>query len=565
MDAHLHDKPLSIGFQPASGGWSVQDASGAAAAVARSAQAAQKIRDNFAVFDDALRRAERLLEARRDSAAAAQATIAACIATDTHCGIFASPRLELLLNRIGRQVRGGTEIPFTRPTKVERVLHVATQVFPIGGHTKMLRRWIESDPERRHTLALTQQRRRPPADLVAAVRQSGGTIHQRLNRRIGGLHTAVRELRRLARQHDLIVLHIGNADVLPLIAFAETIDYPPILFVNHADHLFWIGTSVSAVVGGMRQAAMTLAEERRYVEACRSVSLPILIEPTARKRSRAEAKLALGLDPDTVLLVSLARAEKYRTMNGESYADLHVPLLHRHPEAQLIVVGAGERPDWAAASAAVGGRIQPLTPRAPHLYLEAADIYLDSQPFCSATSMMEASGYGLPCATRFVFPEAARICGMDHPGLRGPLIEVSTATAYCEQVSGLIEDACRRREIGAATRASVTASNVAPGWCRYREEAYTRALALPAVSTALLEAGGPDAPSFGEPDLRIEDIYGVARPPHQLLKEHLSLFPLRERLEGWRSTRAAGGFVSAKEAARVLLPEWMIRILKDGY
>ena len=145
------------------------------------------------------------------------------------------------------------------------------------------------------------------------------------------------------------------------------------------------------------------------------------------------------------------------------------------------------------------------------------------------------------------------------------MIGTRTATASVRAVEVLIEDARRRRMIGPATRTSAPPRNVAPGWCRYRAEACARALALPPVSTALLEAAGPDAPSFGEPDLRIEDIYGVSRPPHQLLKEHLSLFPLRERLEGWRSTRAAGGFNSVKEAARVLLPEWMIRILKDRY
>jgi hypothetical protein len=491
--------------------------------------------------------------------------MAACIATDTHCGVFASPRLERLLSRIGRGIRGGVKAPFHRATEVARVLHVSTQVFPIGGHTRMIRRWIESDAGRRHTLVLTQQRSAPPADLEAAVRTSGGTIHRRLNRRIGGLHAAVRELRRLGRQHDLIVLHIGNADVLPAIAFAETAAYPPVLFVNHADHLFWIGTGVSAVVGGMRQAAMTLAEERRHVEARRSVSLPILVEPAIRTMSRADAKRSLGLAPDSVLLLSLARAEKYRTMNGETYADLHVPILRRHPEAILMVVGAGERPDWMEASAAVGGRIRPLTPRPPRAYLEAADIYLDSQPFCSATSMMEAGGYGLPCVTRFHLPKAARICGMDHPGLQGPLIEVATAADYLEEVSRLIEDAGRRREIGAATQASVIASNVAPGWCRYLEDAYARALALPPLDPARLDAAGHDTPCCGEPDLRIQDIYGVTRPPHELVKEHLSQLPFGERLKGWRDVRRAGGFVTRKEAVRTLLPEWLIRILKDGY
>jgi hypothetical protein len=315
----------------------------------------------------------------------------------------------------------------------------------------------------------------------------------------------------------------------------------------------------------MRDAALNISETRRFIDKPRSVLLPILVSPTTRKLERAAAKQALGLDPSELLLVTVARAQKYRTIGGVSYADTHVPLLKKFPNATLLVVGGGERPDWAEASASVGGRIRSLSPRAPQPYLEAADIYLDSFPFCSATSMMEAAGYGLPCVSRFVLPREARICGMDHPGLAGPLLESSNDEDYLRSLERLMSDAEFRAQVGAATRQSVEEANVSPGWNRYLEAAIARALALPPVDPDAVLAGYEiEQVHLGEPDIRLEDIYGFSPPQVDVVRHHLGLFPMRERLRLWRQVWQAGGFTGVKQAMKCLLPEWLIFRIKDA-
>ena len=47
-------------------------------------------------------------------------------------------------------------------------------------------------------------------------------------------------------------------------------------------------------------------------------------------------------------------------MNGVTYADLHMPVLLKHSNAELVVVGSHSPDDWGRAIAAVGGRIYPL-------------------------------------------------------------------------------------------------------------------------------------------------------------------------------------------------------------
>lgn len=523
-----------------------------------------RMKSNYAIFDSYVAKAQKSLEQGNLETAGGYALMGAWVAAHMHCGFFASPRIERILNKIGRQIP--SSLPTTdragRPEQVKRVLHVSGEITAVGGLATMLRRWIESDPGREHSVALTQQYDQPSALITAAVSRAGGSIH--LLSRAGGLAAKVTKLRQLASEHDLIVLHIPNSDVVAPIAFAEPKRFPPVLFLNHSDHMFWIGSTISQVVGSMRKAALDICEKRRYVEKKRSVLLPILVSPTARTKDREAAKAALGLDPSALLLISVARAQKYRTISGVSYADTHSELLKRFPNALLMVVGGGERPDWADASAAVGGRIQSLTPRDPKPYFEAADIYLDSFPFCSATSMMEAAGYGLPCVSRFVLPPEARICGMDHPGLAGPLVESTNDQDYIASLERLMSDPKLRARIGEATEKSVLDANVSPGWNKYLEAAVARALELPPVDLeAILSGDFTEKLNFGEPDTRLEDIYGFAPPQAAILRHHLGLFPLSERLKLWIDVARARAFLGWKDAVKGLFRESLVFKLKD--
>jgi len=292
--------------------------------------------------------------------------------------------------------------------------------------------------------------------------------------------------------------------------------------------------------------------------------VPILVSPTLRSKNRDAAKAALGLDPSSLLLISVARAQKYRTIDGVSYAEIHVPLLQKFPNATLMVVGGGDRPDWTDASAKVGRRIQTLTPRDPKPYFEAADIYLDSFPFCSATSMMEAAGYGLPCISRFVMPPEARICGMDHPGLSGSLIEATNSADYLESLGRLMSDHDYRARVGAATEQSVRNANVSPGWNRYLETAIAHALELPPIDPDnVLKGKLAEELNFGEPDVRLEAIYGFSPPRAAIVRHHLGLFPLHERLRLWIDVARARGFLGAKDAIKGLFRESFAFKIKD--
>ncbi len=531
-------------------------------AAARAAAAHVQMRTNLQQYLHNATLAEKAWAKGDAGTAAIYASLAAWVAAHSHCGFFASPRLETLLTAIG-QSELQDQPALTRPSSFKRVLHVIGEVSSVGGLANMLRRWIQSDPSRTHSVALTQQRNAIAPALVETVKAAGGDI-PRINCEVGGLMGSARALRRLALANDIVVLHTANSDVIPSIAFARPECFPPVFYLNHSDHMFWLGSSIAHVVGSMRQAALDIAEQRRGIARERSMLVPILVTPARRENSRAAAKAKLGLPAESIVIISVARAQKYRTIDGMSFADVHVPVLKQHPNATLFVVGGGDRPDWQAASDEVGGRIRSLAPQNPKPWLEAADIYVDSFPFCSATSMMEAAGHELPCAGRFLWPETARICGMDHPGLQGPLLEGRTNASYQAHLSRLISDPALRADAGQRIAASVAAANEPPGWNTYMEAAFERCAELPPVKPdEVFGANTGETMLLGEPDDRLQQIYGFTSPQDELVRWHLTWFPTGERLRMWNHIRRGVGFASKGAAVRSLFPEWLIRRLRD--
>jgi hypothetical protein len=310
------------------------------------------IPQNFEAFRSLVAQARDFVQRGEYHAAAVYAEIAALYATEQHCGLFVSPELEQILLTIGRQT-----IPidvtlnknFSCNKAPRNILHVSTAVMGIGGHSRMLWRWIGQDTaERSHSLVLTRQGlHEVPKFLKDAVNNSQGRIYV-LDKSIGNLVSWAKRLREIAASADLVVLHIWSYDVIPTIAFANREQSPPIVFVDYGDHCFWQGVSISDVVANLRESGMRLSHERRGIASDRTAILPIILNPIQRMLSRAEAKRQLGFAEDSIVLLSIARSLKYRTIDGVSFADAHVPLLEKYDRAILIVIGPVDPEEWSA-------------------------------------------------------------------------------------------------------------------------------------------------------------------------------------------------------------------------
>ncbi len=210
----------------------------------------------------------------------------------------------------------------------------------------------------------------------------------------------------------------------------------------------------------------------------------------------------------------------------------------------------------------VGGRICALGTRLDTAALyDAADIYVDSYPVTSITSLLEAGSRGVPLVSRFPYSDDARVLGSDTPGLAGNLLEVRSGPEYEAVLAELIEDDAFRSEIGEATRRGITAVHQGRGWGTYLEALYLRVSRVrPGVhGSTLYEAGDAYTdvrslpPALTQLDLMLPELFAGEPDLDQIREYHMRLMPAGMRWHDWNEFRRARNSLSPG----LLLSEWL--------
>jgi hypothetical protein len=492
---------------------------------------------NHTTFEQLVANAEHFLSKRRYGAAAVYSQIAANYAWLNHPGLFASSKLEGILLRLGGKLarhekgRRAGSLPLKSPA---HVLHVLTKAYEVGGHTRLVSRWIIHDSARVHSVALTRQGvDSVPGFFRDAVAKAGGKIHC-LDHKAGGLLSRARTLRELAAVTDLVVLHIHPHDVVPIIAFADKTNSPPVIFLNHADHLFWIGTSVSDIVAHLSDRSLQTSYERRGIPPERCVVLPIPLQPHSQTLSRFEAKRSLGIDPATTVLLSVASAYKFKTTSEPGFVTVMLPVLQRNENVVLLVVGPSDRDEWADARQKTQGRVRAFgIVENPTVFFQAADIYLDSFPFASLTSLLEAGSYGVPLIRAHPYPTDLSVLRSDDPALTRESSAGIDQKLYREKLCELIENPALRNRIGEDTERNIRGLHLPPGWNQLVNDLYLKAATHPRLTTLpRIEIER----SLSEQDkalIWMQTTTGRSQGLETIKSEHFRLLPTHERLTTW--------------------------------
>ncbi|MEF7616690.1 glycosyltransferase [Aquincola sp. MAHUQ-54] len=432
------------------------------------------LRSNSDAYEWAVRRCQSFDPVRRPEAALAAVATAAGFAAAFHAGRFADGAIENIALRIGSlsyplppDDLGIVMRPPQHPGR-RRVLHVATHMVGIAGHARMLGHWVRSDATRCHSLVLLDQQARPvPAWLIEAVRASGGDFASLPS--YAPVLDRARWLREVARRDaDLVVLHHDGHDVIPVVAFAVP-GGPPVAVLHHADHQFWLGSSVADAVIHLRSPACAHSAARRQVAV--NLVLPVPLAVREEVPSRALARQALGIRPDRTVLLSIGREVKYRPCGDFDFVATAGRILERLPGAHLYVVGA--------TPAALAPHLRSV-PHArlhlvgsvddPSVYRAAADVYLESFPFGSQTALLESALCGLPVVPAYA-PLFELLVANDD-AVADLLPNPPDEAAYIDQAVALAQDPARCAAAGAALRARLLADHVGAGWQARLEAVY---------------------------------------------------------------------------------------------
>lgn len=176
--------------------------------------------------------------------------------------------------------------------------------------------------------------------------------------------------------------------------------------------------------------------------------------PTMTCPDEGDARVALGLDADGLVVVFVARLTTVK--RPDRFLEVAARLVERFPTCTFLVVGGGPLLEEVRRdAAAVGPNVQVLGWRADlDVVLAAADVaVLTSDNEGMPVSLIEAAMAGIPAVTTDV-GSAAEVVLHGETGLAVP----PSVTAIADAVGRLLADPALRARMGAAASARATRS-----------------------------------------------------------------------------------------------------------
>ncbi len=341
------------------------------------------------------------------------AQIAAQFAIARTSGYYSLPSLERPFLILGDALR------MPRITNISKgSLHVMTESYPTGGHTQAVAQWFRLCPDNEPaTLLLTEQKSEDiPRFLREAVEKRGGRVFSLWDEnsdrgfrlrllRTPEISARAFFMRSLALSHRRVFLSHHMHDPLPITAFGHK-DFPrPVFVINHADHLFWLGRSVTDATIEFHEFGHEATKHFRGNPP--SVQVPLLLERNGvLSASKNEARERCGLPQDATVILSVGSPWKFFPVAGYDFQDFIRKSLRAVPGALHVIIGPV--PDdplcwgiWPPLLEEAGERLR-MPGKVPRVeldyWLKAADIFLSSFPFGGGCALLDAVQYGLPVA-----------------------------------------------------------------------------------------------------------------------------------------------------------------------
>lgn len=320
-------------------------------------------------------------------------------AFDCGMGIFSSPELEKPFLDLAETLPIFKDIQYTSNS----FLHVMTQSYTTGGHTRVVERWVDRSPiEQKHSIVLLYQGGEPiPTKLGNVVHEHKGELYVFDE---NTLEDRAIKLRELAMQYEYIILHIHMYDPTAIVAFGIDDFTRPVIFFNHADHSYWCGASIIDMLADLRDN--DIAQKKRGIENVFTLRIPFEANPIilAYPKSKEQSRLDLGLPLDKKIILTVGGAHKYRPFAGCEFCELVSKAISSLED--VVCYGIGPTQDIGGWSK-YGGRFKALGSidygQKYFDYLNACDVYINSIPIGGGAAMLDALQFRRPILSYALF------------------------------------------------------------------------------------------------------------------------------------------------------------------
>ena len=311
--------------------------------------------------------------------------------------IFASDVIEKTFLELAQSF----SVPLPEKYEKDTILHVMTEAYTVGGHTRCVERWIAQFPEHRHSCIVLRQNGRFPELLRTLVGDSGGKLI--FYDPMAPMVERAKELRVLASNFERVILHIHMDDPIALIAFGTEEFTRPIVFFNHADHAFWLGVSIADHVADLNLARHQITLEQRQAKAATKLGIPMESKEQFFLQ-KEEARRRLSIPQNKHIVFSGGNAAKYEPLGHPDFFDIVSDMLEYDRNIIFYIAGVkGTSLFWPKLKKLypdnlfLVGDLDYDTEFMP--YLAASDLVLDSYPVCGGTFIIDAIRAGRPVLT----------------------------------------------------------------------------------------------------------------------------------------------------------------------
>jgi glycosyltransferase involved in cell wall biosynthesis len=276
---------------------------------------------------------------------------------------------------------------------------------------------------------------------------------------------------------DVVVLHHHPNDCIATVALAVN-DLPPVALLNHADHVFWMGSSVADLVINFRESGADLAWRRRFVREQFLLPLPLSVPDEESLSRRAECRARLGVGEGEQVLLSVGTAYKYQPTEREDFFRAAKAILDRVPTARLFLVGVSQADYQRFGKRTEIERLHLVGPVDDTLpYNHAADVYLEGVPLGSCTALLEAAGLGVPVVRSYQSLSALLVS--DDPAIDALVDRPASEAEYVETAIRLLSESQTRQSIGTELRKAVVSFHTGDVWLERLEALYQRLKSRP--------------------------------------------------------------------------------------
>jgi glycosyltransferase involved in cell wall biosynthesis len=330
--------------------------------------------------------------------------VAATYACAVHLGIWYDEELEQLLAKIGLVLN--RKIQQQKKYKSERkdgslvnIVHVASALYNTGGHSRLLKQNVEMFAKfvSEQSIYLTNVTNSPTDfSFLKEDKDRGFTVKQLLYNK-SYVDRIIELVEYFENDNpDVAVLYTHPNDVIAIAAISALREKPYTVFVNHADHIFWLGRNVLDLCVEYRKIAAEFSVNVRKIDPNKICMIPITTNIEPKRVSRK----TYGIPENATLSISIGSSYKvlgdpdwnyFRTINQvlELYPG-HYHFLVTDANQDNLRKLINDKPDIQKRFI-IGGPFYDLG----QIY-GIADFLIETFPFAGGTVRVESMACGVP-------------------------------------------------------------------------------------------------------------------------------------------------------------------------